>query len=282
MTVNDYLTGFLAENDHPHSNATLLKWINLVESNLDNIKTYLVKYYARSLNAFQYTLPTGVSFDDVKSVYVNGIKYRKKDVRAHKEYRSYWYEDSKLCIYPACAETDLSYVSEANEITFATDSITTIGDDFTFSVGDTVLVSGATTAANNKYAAIIGVAAKVLTFAASTFTAGADAAIVTIARPKVKVTYEYKPTTKLIANILTDTLNLGDRWLQLYDFFLMAKIAYLAKEYQEYANHMASFNAEVTRYEDWNEAHRAMSPESDMVASEEDYYNSDVDFDTET
>ena len=283
MFVKDYMDGFLVEYDHVHTNATVLKWINLLESGIDIVETYTVKYYVRALNTFQYDLPSGVDIEDIKAVYANGIKYKKKDSRAYKENRSYWYEDGKLCIYPACTEADLSYVSGAGEITFATDSITTTGDDFAFSVGDTILVSGATTVANNIHATIIGVAAKVSTFAASTFTAGADVAAVTIARPKIKVVYENKPTAKLLANIATDTLNLPDKWLEAYDYFLMSKIAYLAKDYKDQQNHAAMFDQKVKEYEDWLENHRPQSPESDIVASEEAYYGSDsLDFDTET
>jgi len=282
MFVKDYMDGFLVEYDHVHTNATVLKWINLLESNLDIVKTYTVKYYVRTLNVFQYALPSGVDIEDIKAVYVNGTKYKKKDSRAYKENRSYWYEDSKLCIYPACSEADLSYVSGAGEITFSTNSITTTGDDFTFSVGDTILIIGATTAANNIHATIIGVAAKVLTFAASTFTAGADANITTIARPKIKVVYEDKPTAKLLANIATDTLNLPDKWIEAYDYFLMSKIAYLAKDYAEAQNNMMMSNAKVAEYELWYENHRPSRPESDIVSSEEDYENSgSTDFDTE-
>jgi hypothetical protein len=281
MTVSDYMTGFLAEYDHAYTNATVLKWINAVEAKLDYVKTYLTQYYVRTLDAFQYTLPTGVTIEDVRTVYVNGKKYKKKDVRAYNEYYSFWYEDSKLCIYPACATTDTSYVSEAGEITFATDSITTTGDDFAFSVGDTILISGATTTANNRYATIIEADTDVLTFAASMFTAGLDAAAVTISRPKIKAIYEYKPTTKLIANITTDTLNVDDRWLEIYDYFIMSKIAYLAKDYADAANHTAYFAAKVKEYEDWQEEHRAQLPESNIVAEEEgcENYNSDFDLD---
>ncbi|MEN6313257.1 MAG: hypothetical protein ABFD25_03295 [Clostridiaceae bacterium] len=281
LTVKDYLDAYVLENDCPYENSTLLKYINLMESNLDIIKSYTVKYYARVLNAFQYALPTGVTIDDVVSVYVNGKRYKKKDARAYKEIYSYWYEDGKLCIHPACSEADLSYVSEANEITFAASTITTTGDDSTFCIGDTVLVSGATTAANNKYATIIGVAAKVLTFADSTFTAGADAAVVTISRPKIKVVYENKHTTKLIANIATDTLVLDDKWVDLYDYYLRAKIADLQHESSEYTNCMATYNARLAEYEQWYENHRPQKPISGIVPEDNGYSVSNFDTDTE-
>jgi hypothetical protein len=273
MKVKEYLDNFLLEYDHPYSNAVLLKWINLAESNVfgDTIKDYLVKYYTRVLNAFQFALPSGVDFTSVKKVYVNGRKYKKKDIRAYKENRSFWYEDGKLSIYPACTETDLSNVSGAGEITFATDSIVTTGGEFTFSIGDVVLVSGATTAANNKYATVIGKGTKTLNFAAGTFSAGLDAAAVTISAPKIKVVYEDVPGTKLIANIATDELLIPSKYLEIYDFFLMSKIAYLAKKFAEAQNHSAYFTARVADYMEWWEAHRPQSPEDEIVADDDDY-----------
>jgi hypothetical protein len=271
LKVKDYIDGFALEYDHVYENATILKWINLAESNVfgDTIKNYLVQYYARVLNAFQFALPSGVDFTSVKKVYVNGRKYKKKDIRAYKENHSFWYEDGKLCIYPACTETDLSNVSGAGEITFATDKITTTGDEFTFSIGDVVLISGSGTVANNKYATVIGKGTKVLNFAAGTFTAGLDGAVVTITAPKIKMTYENVPGTKLIANIATDELLIPSKYLEIYDFFLMSKIAYLAKKYAEAQNHSAYFTARVADYMEWWESHRPQSPLDDFQSDDE-------------
>jgi len=282
MTVQDYMTTFLSEHDHPYSNAVVLKWINILEGNLDNVKTYLAQYYAQTVNTFQYTLPDDVSIMDVKSVYVNGKKYKKKDLREYHCDRSYWYENGKLCIFPACHETDASYVSDAGDITFAADSITTTGDDFAFSTGDTIMVSGAAEDDNNTYAVITSTDDGVLYFTDDTFTAGADAAVVTISRPKIKVVYEYKPTTKLIADVATDTLNLADRWVEIYDYFIMQKIAYLKKNYEEQQNHAAMFDLKVKEYENWWEAHRPMSPDSDLESNPEGWGSRrSVNFDTE-
>ena len=281
MTVNEYITTFLSEHDHAYTSTVILKWINLCDQNIDHVKTYLTKYYSRSLNAFQYNLPPDVSFDDVKSVYVNGVKYKKKDDRAHRERHVCWFEDGKLCINPACPENDLSYISGAGDITFTDAKITTTGASFGFAVGDTVLISGATESANNKHATVIGTGIKELIFAAGTFTAGAEANALTIVRPKIRLIYESKPTTKLIANIATDTLFLPDRWIQVYDYFLMAKIAYLEKAYADYGNHMASFNAEVARYEEWHGSHRPQSPDDEIVAVESGGFGGRTGFDYE-
>ena len=270
MTIQDYITAFALEFDHSHTNATMLKYINFIESNIDILKEYLNAYYPRVLDTFQFTLPSGVDFEDVTKLYVNGVKYKKKDTRAYKEKYSYWYEGSKICIYPVCSATDDSYVSGAGEITFASATITTTGDDFSgISVGDVILVSGATTSANNKYATVIEVDDAVLTFATGTFSAGLDAAAVTVSVPKIKLTYLSRTTTKLIADIATDTLSIPDRWIQVYDFWIMSKMAYLAKDYAEAQNHTLMYNAEVKRFEDYWEDHRPQQSSDDIQAVED-------------
>lgn len=76
-----------------------------------------------------------------------------------------------------------TYVSGASEITFSTNTITTTGANFSFRAGDAVEISGCTVnAVNNKTVIIRSIAAKVLTFYANTFTAGAETAAITIKR----------------------------------------------------------------------------------------------------
>jgi len=365
MYVDDYIEQFNEEYEHPYEAATILRWINQVEANVydDIIKDYIVYYYTRVLDEYQYSLPSGVNFIDVVSLHVDGIRYRKKDSRAYDEYRSFWYEGSNLCIYPACTTSDTSYVSAAGdiafkaieytsgagEITFASGSITTTGDSFVtagfvvgnsitisnctdytsnnktvvitavdattitvasgsftaetetgtviiktnciytagsdfagFSDGDIVQVSGCTDeTANNKYATITAVADDVLTFAEDTFTAQAESASVTITVPKIKMTYINIPSAKTIGNISTDELTISTRFQDIYDYYIMSKIAYLQKEYQEAANHMAMFNSRVKDYEEWHDNHRSARPEYDIVAVEdgEFYEDESTDFD---
>jgi hypothetical protein len=271
MKVKDYLDTFKLEHDvAEYDDSVFLKYINLCEANLDIIKSYTVKYYNRVLNEFQYALPAGVTVEDIRSVHVNGRKYKKKDVRAHKELYSYWIEDGVLCIYPACTESDLSYVSEENEITFDTNKITTAGAEFAFSVGDTILISGCTVnESNNKYATIVGVSGDELTFADGTFTTGAETAAITITRPKIKMVYESRPETKLIANITTDDLVLPDRFIDIYDYYIMSKINYLQKEYTAYKNDLIMFNTRVAEFEAWYSNNRPQMPETEIVAEEE-------------
>lgn len=75
------------------------------------------------------------------------------------------------------------YTSGANQITFASNKITTTGADFTgFNVGDGITISGSNQAKNNITIVITAIAAKVLTFADNTLTANADTGAITIKR----------------------------------------------------------------------------------------------------
>lgn len=272
MNVQDYITNFALEYDHPYEDSVILKWINLAESNIygDIIKEYLVKYYVRTLNAFQYSLPDGVNFEDVKGLYVNGKRYKKKDVRSYKEDRTFWLENSKLCFYPSCQDTDKTYVANAGELTFSSSTIATTGGKFNFSIGEVVLVSGCTVnASNNKYATIIGVENDTLTFTPGTFETGTEIGVVALYAPKIKLIYLNVPKAKLIDNIDVDTLIIPDRFIDIYDYYLAAKIANLAKESDEYRNNMALFNARVSEYVSWHDEHRPQEPESNIQASED-------------
>jgi len=79
-----------------------------------------------------------------------------------------------------CEYTKTRYISGTSQITFTTTTITTTGDNFRdFAVGDYIRVTGSVS--NNLSAKrITAVAPKVLTFAAATWTAGADASAITI------------------------------------------------------------------------------------------------------
>ena len=75
-----------------------------------------------------------------------------------------------------------SYLSRANEIIFTTDAITTQGDAFPFSAGETVKIAGCSKVGNNKTKAIVAVSqdGKTLTFAADSFTATEEAGKISI------------------------------------------------------------------------------------------------------
>jgi hypothetical protein len=262
-----------------------LKWINAVESNVyeDIIDDYGVQYYSRTLNGFQLDLPSGVEFENVEPVlFVNGIGYNKKDVRAHREYRSFWYEDSKICVYPAFAQTDTEYESGEGEITFTSSTIVTTGDSFTFASGDVVTISGCTVNTdNNKTATILSVDTDTLTFASDTFTAGEETAAITIQKASVKLIYKSTITEKEIGDMATDELLIPAKFRDIYDYYLMYKIAYLQKEYQEASNHMALYTSRLSDYEQWYDDHKPARPDSQIQAPEVDdlYASNSVDFD---
>lgn len=197
LTVREYIEGFALEYEHPYEDSVILKYINIVEGNLDVIKDYRIYKYAMVMGEYQYELPAGIEFENVYGLRVNGARYKKVDVREYKKLRTYWFENGKLCIYPACSNTD-------------------------------------------------------------------DPAY-----PQIRLVYKYRPTKKLMATIDTDELYIPDKHIEIYDFFLMAKISYLQKEYQEHHNHMMSFNSAVNTYVDWWDNYRPQRPEEEMVSSED-------------
>jgi len=75
-----------------------------------------------------------------------------------------------------------SYVSGTNQISFSTTTITTTGADFpNFNIGETITITYCTVnTSNNKSAVLVSKTAKTLTFAAATFTSGAETAAITI------------------------------------------------------------------------------------------------------
>jgi hypothetical protein len=364
MTVDAFITSLESKFDcSAYTDTDQVDFINAVESNVyaDIIKVYGVQYYNRQINLTQFTLPTGVAFEDIKKLYVNGVRYKKYDSRAYKVNKSYWYEQGKINIYPAPTINDAQYVSGASEvtfqntsytsgasqITFASTTITTTGTDFSnlyvgnkidvsgcidqtgnnkaavitgvaakvltfasgtftaqvetgtvniatnaiytsgthfsgFAVGDVALVSGCLlTTTNNKYGVITDVQDHVLTFASGTFGAQAETAAITVKAPKIKVTYDVKPTAKTVAGITTETLILPDRFVDVYRFYNIAQMSLYDKDFKIYNNYIALYNQKLADFERWWEERRPITPEEELVASEEEYYNSDVDFDSE-
>lgn len=210
MTVKDYIEQFNEEYDNTIFSAeTILRWINIVESNIDAMPEYKVQTYARVKDEYQYDLPDNVNFEDIYGVRVNGIKYAKKDVREYKKPRIFWYENDKLCIYPACTETDQ------------------------------------------------------------------------VTNPKIRLVYRYRPAKRLIDNIDTDTLYIHDRFSDIYDYFILAKMAYQQKEYTDHNNHMIMYNSRIADLEKWWEEHRPQKPESEIVTSEDGGHYAYTSFDNE-
>lgn len=284
-TVSAFITDLLSKYEHVYTNADILSFVNEVELNVyaDIAKIYTNQYYRRQLNVSQFSLPSGVSFDDVRNVYVGGIPYRKYDVRSYKQNKSYWYENSKLNIYSLFDTTDTEYVSGASEITFASSTITTTGDDFVgFVIGDVIQVTGCLlTTGNNKFATVLGVAAKVLTFATGTFTAQIEAAVISMQTTKIKVTYQVQPVKKLIADIATDTLLISDRFMDVYTYYCVSKIALFNRDFGEYKNWQLMYNNRVGEYKVWRDSIEPIEPESNVIADSPYLANRYKDFDTE-
>jgi len=259
-TVSAFITELDLRYPNAFTNTNKLAWVNELELSLytDIIEEYRVAYYSRTAHIQELTLPSGVTFDDVYSVWVDSVQYQKNSLRHYNTLKSFWHENNKLQIYPIPTENDSSYVSGAAEITFAVSTITTTGDDFIgFTAGDIILVSGCSDeTANNKYATIVSVAAKVLAFATGTFTAQAESAAVTITAPKVKLIYRYTPTEKVVGNIATDTLLLPGRFNSLYYFYAMAQMALLNREFDEYSNYQTLYNSALADFVRWYEDRR--------------------------
>lgn len=361
-TVAVFITDLDSKFTNGYSSADKLSWVNKVEENIyaDVVKLFAVQYYRRQKNVYQYSLPSGVNFEDVYKVFVDGKKYKRADLRTHEENKSFYYENTKLNIYPIPTDTDAQYVSGASEIaflatsytsgaseiTFAHNTITTTGDDFTgfgvgckvtisgclstdnnieavitevadkvltfadntfdadttadtgtvniatngiytsgaefdgFKTGDVILVSGCEDETdNNKYAVCTDVQDSVLTFASGTFTAQEESAAVTIQAPKIKMIYQVKPTTKLIANIAVDTLLIPDRFNDIYLWFCIAQMELLDRQFKEYKNYQDQYNARLADYMTWYENTRPAEPAEDIQAIDDWDSEEDTDFD---
>ena len=258
MTVQALITSITSKMPNTLVNQDFLDFVNELEQALysDTVKEFISTYIPLIANQAQYSFPTGVTLLDCESVFLSSVELTKRDLR-QKNSRGYYKEGDKITLSPVPSVSDTSYVSGAGQITFAATTITTTGSDFTgISVGDTILVSGATTAANNKYATGTGVAAKVLTFPASTFTAGADAAAVTVSLPSLEVVSRYKPTAKLLANIATDTLLLPDSFIDIYRYYIYAQICFLREQFDRGNNWVSQYQNRMSDYKIWYENNR--------------------------
>ena len=187
-TVSAFITELDARVDNSVASSTKVSWVNTVENGVyeDTNKETVVQYYNKQNGLYQYTLPTGCLWEDVHGVFVDSRPYRKKSVLHNFDNYSFYYDQSKLNIYPVPKENDINYVSGASEITFkaisytsgaseltfAHNTITTTGTAFTassFQIGMTIFITGCKDTGNNITAVITDVAASVLTFADYTF-----------------------------------------------------------------------------------------------------------------
>ena len=270
MTVKDYIEEFYEEHEHVFPQETILKWINRVEQNVyaDNVEDFRIQYYTKKLNYAQFPLPSGVDYMNIVDLFVDGRQYKKKDARAYREPYTFWEDNGIIFIYPACSSTDISVTGD---VVFTDSTIT--GEGFRFQIGDTVLVSGSTD--NDKYATIISATDTVLTFPDDTFTAGADNA--TIAKPSIKMVYRYIPIIKSINDIVTDTLLFPERFHDIYDYYLLSKIAIHEKDYGSVQNLTTLYNSRVADFMEWWENNRPQKPIHKIVAGYGDEYLDTLD-----
>lgn len=258
MTVQALKTSVDAKMPNTLVTQDYVDYINDLEASvyMDTVKEFVSVYIPLIAGQHQYSFPTGATILDIESVLLNGAELPKRDLR-QKNKRGYYKEQNKFALYPCPSQSDTSYISGENEITFGADSITTIGDNFTgFAAGDTLLVSGATTAANNLYAVVAKVEAKKLTFADDVFADGADAAAITVSKPSLEVVYRVKPTAKTAAGIASETLLLPDAFANMYRYYIFAQICLLREQYDKANVWMEYYNGRMLEFRIWYENNR--------------------------
>ena len=115
-------------------------------------------------------------------------------------------------------------ISAANTLTFTDSEITTTGDDWTFHVGDAVSIEGCTTHPENNQSIIVrGVAGKTLTFYSNSFTAGTEAAEVTIRRDIPDLDFICESNYRLWGT--KDNVIYGSKYLDPFNFQVMDGLA---------------------------------------------------------
>lgn len=67
----------------------------------------------------------------------------------------------------------------------------------------------------------------------------------------IELIHQWKPTLKTVAGKLTEDLELPDRFINLYRYYLYSMITAHRKEFGEYGNWVTMFNAELGNYLMW-------------------------------
>ena len=263
--------------DNTYTDDNKLQWINDLEAKIysEVIDKFLASYYALEENKSQYDFPSGVEIEDIIRVYVQGKEYYKLS-NAFQGRKGYWNEDNKINLYPIPNTDDTSYEADSGELTFTTSTIT--GGSFTgFYTGDVVTISGCTDqTANNITARLVQATSDTLTFTSNTFTAQTEeAGEVTIQKNSLKIVYKYKPTTKTIGDITTDTLILPDSFRDMYEYYIYMQIAYFDREIAEHNNHARLFNTRLKDFKDWWNNHRPMNENTDIESRFDYEYDAD-------
>ncbi len=222
-----------------------LDWISDVDT---YIRSEIVKYYnyvtiETSAGEVTYDLPEGVVFENIEYILYNNKRVNKVD------FRSYGINGCQsnitinsttpgtiILVYliPLPRYRYIEYVSKEGDITFGTNYIQTLSDDFTFEIVDTVEITGCVTnAENNKSAEIIGGTSAMLVFADDTFVAGNEPGVVTITR------------------VLNDVLIAQPPYDKMYQEYLCAMIDFNNREYESYNNNMIMYNSTLKSFAQW-------------------------------
>lgn len=152
---------------------------------------------AKRIKKGQYTSPTSIHAKG-KLIVIDGTKvmYGDKEVgtvtQGKKQMASVGnyvviFPDKVYYRVPTDEEPDgefgnMEVVYTQSGLVFTDSTITTTGDDFTFEKGDSVKITGCTTAMNNKEIIVKSVSGKELTFETNSFTAGTEEGSVTLKR----------------------------------------------------------------------------------------------------
>lgn len=288
MIVSAFIADLHAKFPHSHTNAEQVAWINEVDRDVlpDAEKTFVTARYNRVANVSNISYPSGVEYEDIESLSIDGFKYWAVDARTiHSHQRHYYEEDGKIEIRPIPTQSDPEFISGANEITFGTNTITTSGTtSFSgFNIGDILKASGSLLKpANNKYAVITAVAEKVLTFNPGAFSAQAEAAAITLQVPKIKMVYTAK-TTDLVNDEagLASELKIPNRFQPIYRWYLMAQISTVRKEFGDYENYKKLYNSAVADYIYWYLSRMGISDETAVIMDGGWGNHDTTDFDTD-
>lgn len=222
-----------------------LDWISDVDT---YIRSEIIKYYNyitinTTAGEVTYDLPEGVVFENIEYILYNNKRVDKVDFRSYgiNGYQSNITINSTtpetiLLVYliPLSRYRYIKYISKEGNITFGTNYIQTLSDDFTFEIGDTVEITGCTVNEdNNKSAEIIDGTTSMLLFADNTFTEGNETGIITITR------------------VLNDVLIAQPPYDKMYHEYLFAMIDFNNREYESYNNNMIMYNNTLKDFANW-------------------------------
>jgi len=248
LTVLQYIEEFKRANDVPYDNAMLLRHINDVEQNVyaDVIEDFRNERYPAEPGADRFDPPTD-DMTRIVTVMVSGRKYQKVDARADKQPYSYWLEDDMINVFPPCGH----YISDrygevADHLVY--------GHRFGHEHRPTDTRPWDKDGADKD---------RYYTQHYHVFDSHSY-----FRRGEVIITYRHVPKPHQMEYAGHEELVIPDRFGRLYDYYLLAQVAYLQKDYNEYANHQAMYNQAVSEFVAWWENVRPTKPVKLMQATE--------------